>query len=109
MLRSVCLTIHASVRILEQLLNWSFWAVEARLSLLQRMKEENMLRWARNMAEFRDWRTSRTDSMCKERILLIRGTLGIGKSLKLWQAILSKSFSGSIQPLLLHTSSVEVG
>ncbi len=56
----------------------SNWLVEAQLHLFRQQRGEGTLEWARNMKEFETWRFSDTES--NERILWIRGTLGIGKS-----------------------------
>jgi len=70
----------------DEFLQWlspSHWLFEAQLSSFREQRGENTLEWAINMPEFQTWRTSkiRVDSKMNERILWIRGPLGIGKSI----------------------------
>jgi hypothetical protein len=67
----------------EELLRWlapSHWLVEAQLSLFREQRGENTLQWARDMPEFQTWRLSNLETS-KDRVLWIRGTLGVGKSI----------------------------
>jgi hypothetical protein len=67
----------------EQFLNWlspSHWLVEGQLSTLRRQRGKDTLQWARNMSELGNWRKSQMDLESRERVLWIRGTLGMGKS-----------------------------
>lgn len=68
----------------EEFLKWlspSYWLVEAQLHSVRQQRGENTLKWARDMEEFRDWRLARLDDVSSlDRILWIRGPLGIGKS-----------------------------
>jgi hypothetical protein len=67
----------------EELLRWlapSHWLVEAQLSLFREQRGENTLQWARDMPEFQTWRLSNLKTS-KDRVLWIRGTLGVGKSI----------------------------
>jgi len=57
----------------------SYWEIEGRLSSLTKLREEHTLEWARKMPEFHTWRTC-VDMTSKERILWIRGSLGLGKT-----------------------------
>ena len=57
----------------------SYWENEGRLSSLKKQREEHTLEWARKMTEFHTWRTC-VDMTSKERILWIRGSLGLGKT-----------------------------
>jgi len=57
----------------------SYWENEGRLSSLTKQREEHTLEWARKMPEFHTWRTC-VDMTSKERILWIRGSLGLGKT-----------------------------
>src|SRR5579859_7354769 len=69
----------------EYLMQWlspSYWLVEAQLYNVRARRGKNTLQWARNMPEFRVWRMSDpNDTSSKERILWVRGTLGVGKSI----------------------------
>ena len=65
-----------------QWLSPSYWLVEAQLYNVRARRGRNTLQWARNMPEFRVWRMSDpNDTASKERILWVRGTLGVGKSI----------------------------
>lgn len=66
----------------EKFLQWlspSYWLVEGQLSSVRKQRGKDTLQWARNMREFQTWRECSIDS--KERILWIRGTLGVGKTI----------------------------
>jgi tetratricopeptide (TPR) repeat protein len=66
----------------EEFMQWlspSYWLVEAQLYNVRARRGKETLQWARNMPEFRNWRMSDMES--KERILWVRGTLGVGKSI----------------------------
>src|ERR1700759_4102684 len=68
----------------EEFMLWlspSYWLVEAQLYNVRARRGKETLQWARNMPEFRDWRMSEIDVASKERILWVRGTLGVGKSI----------------------------
>lgn len=54
--------------------------MEAHLSSVRKQRIGNTLEWARNMHEFQTWRTC-IEPGAKERILWIRGTLGVGKTI----------------------------
>src|SRR5277367_6151460 len=65
----------------EKFLLWlspSNWLVEAQLHHFRQQRGEGTLEWARDMEDFEKWRFS--DPSSNDRILWIRGTLGIGKS-----------------------------
>jgi tetratricopeptide (TPR) repeat protein len=65
----------------EKFLTWlspSYWLVEAQLHSFREQRGENTLTWAPDLKEFQSWRLS--DYGSDDRILWIRGTLGIGKS-----------------------------
>jgi tetratricopeptide (TPR) repeat protein len=67
----------------DEFLQWlspSYWQVEALLHTLRDKRSEETLQWAREMSEFRDWRLSEPKQSAKNRILWLRGPLGIGKS-----------------------------
>jgi tetratricopeptide (TPR) repeat protein len=68
----------------EDFMQWlspSYWLAEAQLYNMRACRGKNSLQWARNMPEFRSWRMSDANDMeSKERILWVRGTLGVGKS-----------------------------
>src|SRR5947207_2943857 len=66
-----------------EFLRWlspSHQAVEAQLLLVRHQRGEGTLQWAKEIDEFHKWRTSDVASHSKERMLWIRGTLGVGKS-----------------------------
>lgn len=66
----------------EKFLRWlspSYWLVEGQLSSVRKQRGKDTLQWARNMREFQTWRECPIDP--KERILWIRGTLGVGKTI----------------------------
>ena len=68
----------------DEFLRWlspSYWLVEAQLYHVQTHREKETLKWAYSLREFRDWRNSDLDAQSKERILWIRGSLGVGKSI----------------------------
>lgn len=68
----------------EQFLKWlspSYWLVEAQLHSVREQRGSDTLQWARDMPEFQSWRTSDNRIGSKERILWIRGTLGVGKTI----------------------------
>lgn len=67
----------------EQLLLWlssSYWLIEAQLFNVRARRGNDTLKWARNMPEFRTWVRSDLETESPERVLWIRGPLGIGKS-----------------------------
>src|SRR5271170_6596047 len=64
-----------------EFLDWlspSYLKVEGRFSLLRKQRNENTLKWARNMPEFQNWQ--RSDPNSSDRLLWICATLGVGKS-----------------------------
>src|SRR5271170_4031882 len=68
----------------EVFLKWlspSYWLVEGQLSSLRTQREKDTLEWARNMPEFETWRRSDASLESKDRILWVRGTLGVGKTI----------------------------
>ena len=67
-----------------EFLNWlspSHWLVEEQLLSFRHQKGTETLQWARNLAEFQTWRNSEVGPKSNERILWIRGPLGVGKSI----------------------------
>jgi NACHT domain len=58
----------------------SHWLVESQLHNVQERRNEGSLKWAQNMPEFLNWRLSECRESAKDRILWIKGPLGIGKS-----------------------------
>src|SRR5277367_1535697 len=68
----------------ELFLRWlspSYWLVEGQLSSVRGQREKDTLEWARNMPEFEAWRRSEANLESKDRVLWIRGTLGVGKTI----------------------------
>ena len=68
----------------ELFLRWlspSYWLVEGQLSSVRNQRGKDTLEWARNMSEFETWRRCDPKTDSKERILWIRGTLGVGKTI----------------------------
>jgi hypothetical protein len=68
----------------EEFLKWlspSYWLVEAQLHSFQDQRADGTLKWAIDMPEFYTWQLSDTSLSSIDRILWIRGTLGIGKSI----------------------------
>src|SRR5277367_5173952 len=59
----------------------SYWLVEGQLSSARKKRGKETLEWARNMKEFQVWRNCPVTSGPEERILWIRGTLGVGKTI----------------------------
>ena len=67
----------------EEFLKWlspSYWLVENQLYAVREKRREGTLQWACDMDAFQTWRLAETGESSKDRILWIRGTLGIGKS-----------------------------
>lgn len=67
----------------ELFLKWlspSYWLVEGQLSSVRKQRGKDTLEWARTMPEFEVWRRSDSEHESKDRILWIRGTLGVGKT-----------------------------
>lgn len=67
----------------EKFLKWlspSYWLVDAQLHSVRQQRGADTLQWARDMPEFRVWQRSDVRIDSKDRILWIKGTLGIGKS-----------------------------
>jgi len=67
----------------EGFLKWlspSYWPVEAQLSFFRQKRTPGTLKWAEDMHDFHVWRTSELGGDSKDRILWIRGAVGIGKS-----------------------------
>lgn len=67
----------------EEFLKWlspSYWLVEGQLYSLREHRAKNTLQWALAMEEFQKWQLAELDELSKDRILWIRGPLGIGKS-----------------------------
>ena len=56
----------------------SYLLVEGQLSTVRTLRGENTLQWALDMPEFQAWQHS--DIVSRERLLWIRGALGIGKT-----------------------------
>ena len=54
--------------------------MERQLHAVRDKRSENTLQWASDMPEFRAWRLAELHEAAKDRILWIRGPLGIGKS-----------------------------
>jgi tetratricopeptide (TPR) repeat protein len=68
----------------EEFLKWlspSYWPVEDLLHAFQEQRADGTLKWAIDMPEFYTWQLSDTSLASIDRILWIRGTLGIGKSI----------------------------
>lgn len=68
----------------ELFLKWlspSYWLVEGQFSSVRKQRGKDTLQWACNMPEFRNWRLSEMNYESNERILWIRGTLGVGKTI----------------------------
>ena len=68
----------------EVFLKWlspSYWLVEGHLSSVRTQRAEDTLEWARNIPEFETWRRSDASIESKDRILWVRGTLGVGKTI----------------------------
>src|SRR5271169_3188118 len=68
----------------DKCLKWlspSYWLVEGQLSSVRDKRGKDTLDWARNMKEFQAWRNCEITSGPVERILWIRGTLGVGKTI----------------------------
>jgi tetratricopeptide (TPR) repeat protein len=63
-----------------QWLSPSYWLVEAQLYSVRKQRGKDTLRWARNMREFKTWRESDPSLGSRDRVLWIRGALGVGKS-----------------------------
>ena len=66
----------------EKFLKWlspSYWLVEGQLSSIRKKRGKETLEWARNMPEFQSWQCCEVSS--ENRILWIRGTLGVGKTI----------------------------
>ena len=64
-----------------EFLDWlspSYLKVEGRFSLLRKQRNDDTLKWARNMPEFQNWQRSESNS--GDRLLWICATLGVGKS-----------------------------
>ena len=67
----------------EDFLKWlspSYWLVENQLYAMRERRSKDTLHWAYDMDEFRTWRLAKVEESSEDRILWIRGTLGIGKS-----------------------------
>jgi len=65
----------------ERFLEWlspSYWLVEDQLHSFRQQRGEDTLKWVPDLEEFQTWRLADYSSI--DRILWIRGTLGIGKS-----------------------------
>lgn len=68
----------------EEFLQWlspSYWLVEGQLYSVREKRGKGTLQWAVDMPEFHNWQMSELGHSSKDRILWIRGTLGIGKSI----------------------------
>lgn len=68
----------------EEFLKWlspSYWLVEGQLSSVREQKAAGSLQWALTLKEFQNWQLADIyDDFSNERILWIRGPLGVGKS-----------------------------
>lgn len=67
----------------EEFLQWlspSYWLVESKLYGVREKRSKGSLKWAHDMIEFRSWRLAELHESSRDRILWIKGPLGIGKS-----------------------------
>lgn len=67
----------------KEFLKWlspSDWLVQGQLHSFREQRGKDTLQWARNLSEFQTWRNSELGAGSRERILWIRGPLGVGKS-----------------------------
>lgn len=71
----------------EEFLQWlspSYWLVDSKLHGMRDKRKKGTLKWAHDMVQFQNWRLSQlseSSEASKERILWLRGPLGIGKSI----------------------------